>query len=423
MSSNTSENFDTLLTIETKDSYSKQDIDSIINSMKELVKTVKTVHINSNMQIDKLKRLLSETRKQVNDSELFSHHLQQRVEMLESHKDEQEQLQTAEKMDSTDERSQEDSSPPSWRAVSFSQDIKKMYYHYDHTQPSPDDDIHDDDDDDDDGGDGGDDSQQPTQSQPNQMSQDTLPPPPPTQPSCSISDVENIVRYKDDFQKFKQQNIDERCRKTILYSNFPPGLIDQVKARKESFYPLLATKLKAYDLEFILIDVKRATIVGQSVKVEYSDAYRAGYMIRSMRSHIGLMKQNISDWGADHHSIKAAVNIRFTRLTAAKYNKKRKTLEKLAKFLKKSKKINFFDIFVVKNKIYLRTCWRKQEFAFNPRIFTYYDESLAQKILDGDVPIDERETRLQNSRHLISSGIRVFHAQQGDYIFGDIPEP
>ena len=205
MSSNTSENFETLLTIETKDSYSKQDIDSIINSMKELVKTVKTVHINSNMQIDKLKRLLSETRKQVNDSELFSHHLQQRVEMLESHKDEQEQLQTAEKMDTTDERSQE---------VSFSQsqDIYKMYYHYDHTQPSPDDDIHDDDDDDDDddGGDGGDDSQQPTQSQPNQMSQDTLPPPPPTRPSCSISDVDNILRYKDDFQKFKQHDVDER---------------------------------------------------------------------------------------------------------------------------------------------------------------------------------------------------------------------
>ena len=153
-------------------------------------------------------------------------------------------------------------------------------------------------------------------------------------------------------------------------------------------------------------------------------------MIRSMGSHIGLMKQNISDWGADHHSIKAAVNIRFTRLTAAKYNKKRKTLENLAKFLKKPKKINFFYIFVVKNKIYLRTCWRRQQFgpnlhnrASNPRIFTYYDEILAQKILDGDVPIDERETRLQNSRHLISSGIRVFHAQQGDYIFGDIPEP
>ena len=87
-----------------------------------------------------------------------------------------------------------------------------MYYLYDHTQHSPDDDIHDDDDDDDDcgGDDGGDDSQQPTQSQPNQMSQDTLPPPLPTRPSCSISDVENILRYKDDFQKFKQHDVDER---------------------------------------------------------------------------------------------------------------------------------------------------------------------------------------------------------------------
>ena len=31
--------------------------------------------------------------------------------------------------------------------------------------------------------------------------------------------------------------------------------------------------------------------------------------------------------------------------------------------------------------------------------------------------------RIVDISSLISSGIRVFHAQQGDYVFGDTPEP
>ena len=97
-----------------------------------------------------------------------------------------------------------------------------------------------------------------------------------------------------------------------------------------------------------------------------------------------------------------------------------------------SGKINFFDIFVLKNKIYLRTCWKRQEIiqnsilenpVINKRVFTYYDEALAQKILSGEVPVDERETRVQNSRQILSSGIGVDYAQDGDYIYGGIPEP
>ena len=150
-----------------------------------------------------------------------------------------------------------------------------------------------------------------------------------------------------------------------------------------------------------------------------------------MRTHIGMMKQEIDNWGEDHHSIVAAKNIRFTRLTAAKYHKPRKTLEALAKQLKQSRKISFFDIFVLKNKIYLRTCWKRQEIIrnstleypfINKRVFTYYDEILANKILKGELQIEEREARVQDSRHILSSGIGVDYAQDGEYIYGAIPD-
>ena len=217
-----------------------------------------------------------------------------------------------------------------------------------------------------------------------------------------------------------------------MWSNLPPQIVETIKNRKESFYPLLKTSLKAYDLELILDDSKKVTIVGKSLKIEYLDTYRAGYVIRRMRTHIGLLKQESREWGADHPSIVAAQNIRFTRLTAAKYHKQRKTLEALAKQLKRAGKINFFDIFVLKNKIYLRTCWKRQEMIqnstlerpfINKRVFTYYDEVLAKKILSGEVPVDERDARVQNSRHILSSGLGVDYAREDDYIYGGIPEP
>ena len=107
------------------------------------------------------------------------------------------------------------------------------------------------------------------------------------------------------------------------------------------------------------------------------------------------------------------------------------TLEDLAKKLKKARKIKFFDIFVLQNKIYLRTCWKRQEIICNStlehphtnkRVFTYYDEILAQKILKGEIPVYEREARVQDSRHILSSGVGVDYARDGDYIYGGIPD-
>ena len=59
----------------------------------------------------------------------------------------------------------------------------------------------------------------------------------------------------------------------------------------------------------------------------------------------------------------------------------------------------------------------------NKRVFTYYDKVLAKKILSGEVPVDERDARVQNSRHILSSGLGVDYAREDDYIYGGIPEP
>ena len=393
----------TLLSINVEQDYSREDIDCIIDGMKNLVKIVKIIHIRS-----------SDTRKKLDENELYIKHLENRLHMLES-------------------------ADRSTAGVDVT-DITGDHSHDSHEECRLDpilwlEDIDSDEPDNMDVG-GSDNVHQPTQSQPQPdlESRDTIPSPPRT--DCLIHDVQNFqkdaIASKNEFNQFKQYTIEETCRRTVLWSNFPPQIVETMKNRRESFYPLLKTSLKAYDLELILDDSKKVTIVGKSLKIEYLDTYRAGYIIRRMRTHIGLLKQESREWGADHPSIVAAQNIRFTRLTAAKYHKQRKTLEALAKQLKRAGKINFFDIFVLKNKIYLRTCWKRQEMIqnstlerpfINKRVFTYYDEVLAKKILSGEVPVDERDARVQNSRHILSSGLGVDYAREDDYIYGGIPEP
>ena len=402
---------ETLLELSNVDeNYSKADIDCIVNSMKSLVQMVKIILSTSSETSKQFKRSLSQTSKKLDESELYIKHLENRLHKLEdkhAHKP------------TTDDVDMENTGAPPHEECRLDSPLPWL------------DEIDSVSSDESQGGGGGDDAQQQTQSQPDMMSHDAIPPPPSTVSDCLSPDVENIQKYKDDFNQFKQHTIEETCRRTVLWSNFPSQIIETIKNRKESLYPLLRTQLKAYDLEHILSDSKKITVVGKTIKVEYLDTYRAGYAIRHMRTHIGLLRQEIDGWGADHHSIVAAQNIRFTRLTAAKYHKPRKTLEELAKKLKKARKINFFDIFVLKNKIYLRTCWKKQEIIrnttctrpfINKRVFTYYDEILAQKILKGEIPVEEREGRLQDSRRILSSGLGVDYAWNGDYIYGGLPD-
>merc|ERR1711923_696201 len=63
----------TLLSINVEQDYSKEDIDCIIDGMKNLVKIGKIIHIRS-----------SDTRKKLDENELYIKHLENRLHMLES---------------------------------------------------------------------------------------------------------------------------------------------------------------------------------------------------------------------------------------------------------------------------------------------------------------------------------------------------
>ena len=70
----------TLLSINVEQDYSKEDIDCIVDGMKNLVKIVKFIHTRSS----DTKRLMSQTRKKLDEAEIYIKHLENRLHMLES---------------------------------------------------------------------------------------------------------------------------------------------------------------------------------------------------------------------------------------------------------------------------------------------------------------------------------------------------
>ena len=234
-------------------------------------------------------------------------------------------------------------------------------------------------------------------------------------PSPSLT-KEEIMKFK-----YQQEEQDEEiCRRSVLYSNFPAGLVDSLKQRNESFWPLLRNKLKPYELDQILLEATKVRIIGKAIKIEYKDPYRANHSIRQMRLHVGIMKKRIPNWGEDHFAIQAALNLRFSKLTPKKYDTKRRILEKLGKKMKKLKKVIFFDLMVLKNEIFLRTCWRfVTQRGSIKRVFTYYDHKIALQILNGELDLEERENRLHRSGYSVP-GVTVYHAEYWENVYGEI---
>ena len=234
-------------------------------------------------------------------------------------------------------------------------------------------------------------------------------------PSPSLT-KEEIMKFK-----YQQEEQDEEiCRRSVLYSNFPAGLVDSLKQRNESFWPLLRNKLKPYELDQILLEATKVRIIGKAIKIEYKDPYRANHSIRQMRLHVGIMKKRIPNWGEDHFAIQAALNLRFSKLTPKKYDTKRRILEKLGKKMKKLKKVSFFDLMVLKNEIFLRTCWRfVTQRGSIKRVFTYYDHKIAVQILNGELDLEEREDRLHRSGYSVP-GVTVYHAEYWENVYGEI---
>ena len=226
----------TLLSINVEEDYSREDIDCIVDGMKNLVKIVKFIHT----RFSDTKRLVSQTRKKFDEAEIYIKHLENRLHMLESA---DRSTAGVDVMDITGDPSHDSHEECRLDPILWLDDIDSD--EPDNMDVGGNDNVH-----------------QPAQSQPQPdlESQDTIPPPPQRTDSL-IPDVQN-------FQKFKQQIIEETCRRTVLWSNLPTQVVETMKNRKESFYPLLKTSLKAYDLELILFDSKKVTILGKSLKVE-----------------------------------------------------------------------------------------------------------------------------------------------------------
>ena len=172
----------------------------------------------------------------------------------------------------------------------------------------------------------------------------------------------------------------------------------------------------------------KVKIVGNGLKIEYIDHYRANSRIQGMRRHVGFLRKQIPNWGIENIKIQAAINLKFTKLTPSKLNKRRRTLEKLGKYMKKQKKINFFDLVVVRDDIYLRTCWthfqvnERSQTSSRKRVFTYYDDNIAKRILAGEISIEEREARLERNRYTFPTVGLVYHAYSEDIdVYGDVP--
>ena len=407
----------------------KQDIDCIVECMSKLVQMTKTsiqISSDSNNKIEILKKTLSDTGKYLEDSNLYIKHLENRIVSLENKQVTETVSHNSGENNGSVTVTEEGTSANSdllpqplqqLTSTSNNPDTEwEIFYFNDFFSPT--------------------DEQEHTHESGN--SHTATEADPDTDPSTSAAlpstptttSAPSINNLQEQIMKIKYQQETETCQKSVLFSNFPAGLIESLKKRKESFWPLLRSKLRPYELDNILIDATKVKIMGNNaLKIEYKDHYRANYRIQQMRRHVGFLRKEISNWGEDNIRIKAAINLRFSKITPAKLNKKRRTLEKLGKYLKKLKKIHFFDLVVVRDDIYLRTCWSHYEVdernltTTKKRAFTYYDALLGSRILAGEVSIEERDARLQRSRYTLpGSGITIYHARSPDIdIYGEVP--
>ena len=104
----------------------------------------------------------------------------------------------------------------------------------------------------------------------------------------------------------------------------------------------------------------------------------------------------VNPWGhvLSDDSTAAFLKIKFTRLIPKRYNSNRKILQKLGNHLKKTGKIIWFDLHVIKEVVYLKTKWRQQHIGiggqpYYVQRFTHYTGDQAEAILAGLVDVDE----------------------------------
>ena len=242
------------------------------------------------------------------------------------------------------------------------------------------------------------------------MVQDIIHPPPP--PPIEVPDLNNadIEAKLDQIMKSQQADQDNKVRRQVLFSNiYLPQMSDRYINDRMNFWPYLRSQLQVLGLEFILSNAENVKkLKSGALLITYKRNYQANNTINRLRHLIGHMKSSqrnyegeyVNPWGhvLSEEMIEQYLKIKFTRLIPNRYNGKRKILQKLANHLKDNRKIIWFDLHVIGSTVYLKTKWRKQLILgghiYYVKKFTHYTVDQARAILDGITDIDEdRESR------------------------------
>ena len=256
--------------------------------------------------------------------------------------------------------------------------------------------------------------------------------------SPSLDDTEDTIDDRNanvmkTLMNFKLRTEDERCRRTIIYSNLSFFKHESWhNGTLTNFWPRFRNTLRAVELGFILRN-------NEHVKLCKSGALRITYdQVSTARSIINELKATAARFKSLPRTIEddlaitasdgpqgpilipkcvfdARVNLKFCMATPPRHHKNRKILEKLAKKLKNDRKIVSFDFIVHGDHIFLKTLWKQVGLhqssssglkTVQEKYYTNYTVEMAKQILSGSISVTEREHRNRHNRlHAHGSGV------------------
>ena len=210
--------------------------------------------------------------------------------------------------------------------------------------------------------------------------------------------------------KMHQSAEDEKTKRTVLFSNIDYPSVPEAVHDKMNFWPNLRMQLRCLGLENIMTGAEKIIkLKSGALRITYRTASDARFVINSLRAKIGYMKtarrneyglfENGFGQAIDDVTVSRVMKIKFTRLIPNRFNTERKKLQKLGNFLKAQKKIVWFDLHVIKGSVILKTKWRAQNLhgaggrTCYRKKFTHYNVEQAEDILSGVLDIDERLDR------------------------------
>ena len=213
----------------------------------------------------------------------------------------------------------------------------------------------------------------------------------------------------DSLLTFKTRQEDDLCRRTIIFSNLSmlkPEIWNK-DGEENNFWPNLRGRLRSIGLDYILHNSQHVKLYKSgSLRITYYKAYEARYMLNWLKNQVTEFNNlprnrdgSVGDGEIPDFALDAHYKLKFSMATPQRFLRKRKTLEKLAKKLKKEGRIVYFDYIIRGGQIYLKTQWKKNKFiqtseglkTYSEKQFTFYSTKIAQQILDGSLGIDERE--------------------------------